>query len=122
MNTIKRKYYCKSTNLINHQINRKMKKLKKMKRFVIAVAIACCIAPTTHAQSDQFFNWSDDARTGRDGTSIDITSPNNGGFGIQSLNQDPPTTPLGGGLLLLTAAGLGYVVIKRSANKKNDVL
>ena len=96
--------------------------MKKMKKLAIAFAIACCIAPGVHAQSDAFFNWTDDTRAGRDGT-VDISSPNNGGFGIQSLNQDPPTTPLGGGLLLLTAAGLGYVVIKkRNANKKNDVL
>lgn len=91
--------------------------MKKMKKLAIAFAIACCIAPGVHAQSDAFFNWTDDTRTGRDGT-VDITSPTNGGFGIQSYN-----TPLSGGLLLLTAAGLGYVVIKkRNANKKNDVL
>lgn len=96
--------------------------MKKMKKLAIAFAIACCIAPGVHAQSDAFFNWTDDTRTGRDGT-VDITSPTNGGFGIQSYNSDAPTTPLSGGLLLLTAAGLGYVVIKkRNANKKNDVL
>ena len=94
--------------------------MKKMKKLLIAFAIACCIAPGVHAQTDAFFNWTDDTRTGRDGT-VDITSPNNGGFGIQSYNS--LTTPLSGGLLLLTAAGLGYVVIKkRNANKKNDVL
>lgn len=98
--------------------------MKKMKKLAIAFAIACCIAPGVHAQSDAFFNWTDDTRTGKDGTSVNIISPNMGGAGIQSLNQDPPTgAPLGGGLLLLTAAGLGYVVIKkRNANKKNDVL
>lgn len=96
--------------------------MKKMKKLAIAFAIACCIAPGVHAQSDAFFNWTDDTRTGKDGTSIDISSPTNGGIGLYSLNSDRTPAPLGGGLLLLTAAGLGYVVIKRSANKKNDVL
>ena len=96
--------------------------MKKMKKLAIAFAIACCIAPGVHAQSDAFFNWTDDTRAGKDGT-VDISSPTNGGIGLYSLNStDAPTTPLSGGLLLLTAAGLGYVVIKRSANKKNDVL
>lgn len=95
--------------------------MKKMKKLAIAFAIACCIAPGVHAQSDAFFNWTDDTRAGKDGT-VDISSPTNGGIGLYSLNSDVTPAPLGGGLLLLTAAGLGYVVIKRSANKKNDVL
>ncbi len=98
--------------------------MKKMKKLAIAFAIACCIAPGVHAQSDAFFNWTDDTRAGKDGT-VDISSPTNGGIGLYSLNSTdaPPTTPLSGGLLLLTAAGLGYVAIKkRNANKKNDVL
>lgn len=97
--------------------------MKKMKKLAIAFAIACCIAPGVHAQSDAFFNWTDDTRTGKDGTSVDISSPTNGGIGLYSLNSTEAPAPLGGGLLLLTAAGLGYVVIKkRNANKKNDVL
>ena len=95
--------------------------MKKMKKLLIAFAIACCIAPGVHAQSDAFFNWTDDTRAGKDGT-VDISSPTNGGIGLYSLNSTNAPAPLGGGLLLLTAAGLGYVVIKRSANKKNDVL
>ena len=95
--------------------------MKKMKKLAIAFAIACCIAPGVHAQSDAFFNWTDDTRAGKDGT-VDISSPTNGGIGLYSLNSTDAPAPLGGGLLLLTAAGLGYVVIKRSANKKNDVL
>ena len=93
-----------------------------MKKLAIAFAIACCIAPGVHAQSDAFFNWTDDTRAGKDGT-VDISSPTNGGIGLYSLNSDRTPAPLGEGLLLLTAAGLGYVVIKkRNANKKNDVL
>lgn len=96
--------------------------MKKMKKLAIAFAIACCIAPGVHAQSDAFFNWTDDTRAGKDGT-VDISSPTNGGIGLYSLNSDRTPAPLGGGLLLLTAAGLGYVAIKkRNANKKNDVL
>lgn len=95
--------------------------MKKMKKLLIAFAIACCIAPGVHAQTDAFFNWTDDTRAGKDGTRDDNnTFITENGTGIQSLNR---TVPLSGGLLLLTAAGLGYVAIKkRNANKKNDVL
>lgn len=89
--------------------------MKKMKKLAIAFAIACCIAPGVHAQTDAFFNWTDDTRTGKDGTESYYTES---GTEIKPLNA-----PLSGGLLLLTAAGLGYVAIKkRNANKKNDVL
>lgn len=79
-----------------------------MKKIIFTIAITLGLAFGASAQSDGFFsNWQsvDGMRTG----SIDPNLPEvpNGGL------ADNQNTPLGTGLLILTALGAGYAVAKR---------
>lgn len=82
--------------------NRKLK-LKSV-FFTMAMAFGMLLPVTASAQSDGFF------RGGGDYSNRDA------GGGAYSLNNQTfgqETAPLGTGLLILTAAGAGYVALKR---------
>ena len=86
-----------------------------VKAMSIAVMIFLgLIAPlTTNAQSDGFFRYNEDTYDNRD-ANINIWTATNG---IQ--NDDFGESPLGSGLLILTAAGAGYVISRRRRSRKN---
>ena len=89
-----------------------MKKMKSLRSIISALVLAAVfILPNSlNAQSDGFFrggesdNYSDRASITVTGTEITLG-------GAQGENPDP--APLGGGLLIMLAAGAGYVVAKR---------
>ena len=84
------------------------KKIEKMKKTLLTIAITLGLAFGASAQSDGFFgNWNNaDNRDANELPSL----PNHG----LSDNQD---APLGTGLLILTALGAGYAVAKRKEEK-----
>ena len=42
----------------------------------------------------------------------------NGEIGVGNLNAEDPDAPLGSGLLILTATGIGYALLKKKEEKK----
>ena len=82
-----------------------MKRTTKLKVLVLSLAMALCmLSPTTTtAQSDGFFRDAGEY-SNRDG---------NGAYSLnnQTFGQDP--APLGSGLLILTAVGVGYAAVRR---------
>lgn len=85
-----------------------MKKQTKLKAFVLSVAmtVAMSLPMTMNAQSDGFFRGGNDNYDNRDEI---------GGSGM-SLGDNPTQenpTPLGSGLLIMVAAGAGYVALKK---------
>ena len=95
-----------------------MKKITKIKAMLIALMmIVGLIAPTTvSAQSDGFFRGNNDNYQNRDGGGI-----SNQTFELETGGPSTPTeaVPLGSGLLILTAAGAGYVIARRKRNLKH---
>lgn len=87
-----------------------MKKISNLKAFALslAMAIGMLLPMTTNAQSDGFFRSFNDNYENRDGGIND----NNGGMTNQTFE-----TPLGGGIAILLAAGLGYVVLKKKEDE-----
>lgn len=90
-----------------------MKKQTKLKAFVLSVAmtVAMSLPMTMNAQSDGFFRGGNDNYDNRDGITL-------GGNGM-SLGDNPTQenpTPLGSGLLIMVAAGAGYVALKKKEN------
>lgn len=89
-----------------------MKKFsKKTKEFIMTAAIVVTLLlPTmTNAQTkmDGFFsNYSDDTYSDRGSFSA------SGGF-MNASNQTFGDAPLGGGLLVMLAAGVGYAILKK---------
>jgi len=79
------------------------KKKNKMKKIFLTTAITLCLAFGAMAQNDGFFSdWSNgDSRDG----DVLPTLPEGGMTGNQS--------PVGSGLLILTALGAGYACLKR---------
>lgn len=77
-----------------------------MKKIIFTVAITLGLAFGASAQSDGFFNnySMDGGQRSSDGIP---ELPNSGQTGNQA------TTPLGSGLLILTALGAGYAVAKK---------
>ena len=85
------------------------KKIEKMKKTLLTIAITLGLAFGASAQSDGFFgNWNN--ADNRDVNGELPSLPNHG----LSDNQD---APLGSGLLILTALGAGYAVAKRKEEK-----
>lgn len=82
-----------------------------MKKILFAIAIVLTIGLTANAQSknDAFFNDWSTANDDTWRTTLAITLPN-GDLGLISGN---PGAPLGSGLLVLTALGAGYAVVKK---------
>ena len=83
-----------------------MKKQKTLKALVLTVAMAAgmLLPMTMNAQNDDFFRGSDEM-TNREAEAISVT----GGI----TNQQFGEAPLGSGLLILVAAGAGYVALKK---------
>lgn len=98
-----------------------MKRQTKLKAMALSVAMACAmLSPCTlSAQSDSFFrDGGDYSNRDAGGGAYSLNnqqfgSDTNGGYNLnnQTFGQDP--APLGTGLLILTAAGAGYVALKR---------
>ena len=96
-----------------------MKKQTKLKAFVLSVMmLAGMLLPASaFAQSDAYFRDNDDYSNRNDGAynlnNQQFGSDDNGGYNLnnQTFGQDP--APLGTGLLIFTAAGAGYVALKR---------
>ena len=90
---------------------RKMKTTKKMKAFALtlAMALGMLLPRTMNAQSDGFFRGgNNDNSEYRDAISL-------GGNGM-SLGDNPTQenpSPLGSGLMVMVAAGAGYVALKK---------
>ena len=81
-----------------------------MKKILFAIALIITLGLTATAQySDGFFNDWDNGfdRTGT-GNDIGFVLPASHGNGL-----DTPSTPLGSGLLILTALGAGYALKKK---------
>ena len=81
-----------------------------MKKILFAIAIVITMGMTANAQRDAFFTWndaSDDLNRYNDGNGIDFNLPTQHG------DTGDQTTPLGTGLLIMTALGAGYAVAKR---------
>ncbi len=85
-----------------------MKYNKKLKAMVLSVIMLIWLIPlTSFAQNDAFFMTENDDFFRDASWSFTV---NTQGFG---------ETPLGSGLLILTAVGAGYVISKRRRNRKN---
>lgn len=82
-----------------------------MKKILLATAFVMMIGLFANAQGrDVFFsNWDNGYgnRAGEDPTSLDIINPS--GHGLTTNVE----TPLGSGLLVLTALGAGYAVARK---------
>ena len=87
-----------------------MKNITKMKALrLIMIMLTGLIPLTSFAQSDVFFKVENDDIYRDDSWSYNVNTQN---FG---------ETPLGSGLLILTAVGAGYAISKRRRNRKNNI-
>lgn len=85
-----------------------MKNITKMKALRLIMIMLTGLVPlTSFAQSDVFFKVENDDIYRDDSWSYNVNTQN---FG---------ETPLGSGLLILTAVGAGYAISKRRRNRKN---
>ena len=114
-----------------------MKKLSRLKAFVLSLIMAACFSPPMNAQeNDNFFHDPGEYSNRTDGINSDINNGtfggtngnilnggfggtnaiiNNGGFGGTNgnINNQSFDVPLCGGLFILTAIGAGYAAVKR---------
>lgn len=82
-----------------------------MKKLLLALAIVLTMGLTANAQRDGFFNDWDDVGNGLD--KINTYEPlRDPGFPGGHGGGDTPA-PLGSGLLVLTALGAGYAMLKK---------
>ena len=82
-----------------------------MKKLLLALAIVLTMGLTANAQRDGFFNDWDDVGNGLD--KINTYEPlRDPGFPGGHNGGDTPA-PLGSGLLVLTALGAGYAMLKK---------
>lgn len=96
-----------------------MKKTIRLKALVLfgAMAFGMLLPSTMFAQGNDNLLQFDDNDFGRSGFSTDWSLFNqnfgSGGYNLnnQTFGQDP--APLGSGLLILTAIGAGYAVVRR---------
>ncbi len=81
-----------------------------MKKFFLTIAVFMLMGFCCKAQSDMFFHYSEvDNEMYRDNTYDNVN------FGLPTahgLNNDAEA-PLGSGMLVLTALGAGYAVVRR---------
>ena len=78
-----------------------------MKKILFAIAFVMMMVLGANAQSDGWFKASGDDYSQRAGTSPDIALP-----GQHGLTNDQ-ASPLGSGILVLTALGAGYAIARR---------
>lgn len=79
-----------------------------MKKILLATALVFAMGLGASAQRDSFFNDWEDIGNGLDRTTLDLpVLPNQHGI------NDDVEAPLGGGLLVLTALGAGYALMKK---------
>lgn len=78
-----------------------------MKKILLVLAMVMALSLSANAQRDGFFNDWDDYSNGLDRTGVDMPAlPTHG------LDQNQ-NAPLGSGLLVLTALGAGYAMLKK---------
>lgn len=85
----------------------------RMKKILTVLAVS--LSMSVGAQNDAFFGYEEVNQSGiREGNSLQVGGTT---FGINQMetNQD---LPVGSGLFLLMAAGLGYVTLKRKEQSK----
>ena len=83
-----------------------------MKKILFAIAIVITIGLAANAQSDGFFrNW-DNGINERSGSDPSIGLPNGQDLVSGTTYGNDQSTPLGSGLLVLTALGAGYAVAR----------
>lgn len=85
-----------------------MKKQRTMKALMLsmAMAVGMLLPATMNAQhTDGFFRSNGDNYENRDG--------GNSGLNLQDPQNQDPTVPVGSGLLIMVAAGLGYTLLKK---------
>ena len=81
-----------------------------MKKILLALVVVMTMSFAGKAQSDYFITPGEDVFTRDDITWVIPILP---GGGIGAINEDQPATPLGSGLLVLTALGAGYAVTRK---------
>ena len=84
-----------------------------MKKILLATAFIMMVGLFANAQGrDVFFsNYDNGTRNLDDGHNFDIIAPNHGINGYASGNGEE--VPVGSGLLVLTALGAGYAVVRK---------
>ena len=88
-----------------------------MKKILFAIAIVLTIGFTANAQGrDGFFSSWDNGYSDRivDPSTVDFNLPGNTTLG----NGQNEQAPLGSGLLVLTALGAGYAVVRNKRNRE----
>ena len=78
-----------------------------MKKLLFTIALLITLSVATNAQKDGFFSWNgnDEDDIYRDVTTSGLVLPSTHGTGV-----DYNSTPIGSGLLVLTALGAGYAL------------
>ena len=85
-----------------------------MKNILLAIAFVFMMTLGANAQggkTDGFFNYDEDI-TDRTSVYSDVSMPT-----YHFTNHDQEGAPLGSGLLILTALGAGYAVMRKRKNK-----
>ncbi|MBQ7532456.1 MAG: hypothetical protein IJT45_01990 [Bacteroidales bacterium] len=97
-----------------------MEKTTKLKTIMLflAMAVSLLLPMTMFAQSDGFFRGGGDYNrdSGSGAYSLNnqqFGSDANGGYNLNNQTFGQDEAPLGTGLLIMMAAGIGYVAIKR---------
>lgn len=85
-----------------------------MKKILLVTALVLAIGLSASAQDGFFRGGYDDSGDRGTGAGISATTPLLPGDGVGANNNDQPgTAPIGGGLLVLTALGVGYAFSRR---------
>ena len=84
-----------------------------MKRILLTIAIVTTFGLTANAQRDAFFRWNEaDNDTYRTGENVNFALPQTHG------NDFDSTAPLGSGLIILGALGVGYAIKKKAEDRR----
>ena len=83
-----------------------------MKKILFAIALVMTMILSASAQRDGFFSGWDNANYNGDRELPGIGLPNSVEMSSDPTNVDP-SAPVGTGLLIMTALGAGYMVVKR---------